>query len=87
MPLKYADQTAVLHLGHFAPKAVAGAHVRTSVTRLLVETGADPGPGLPGWSSEGVRKAAATGSARRTRQDCGPTMEKVNQSPVSRVAE
>jgi hypothetical protein len=39
MPLQYAYQTAVLHLAHFAPKAVIGAHV----TRLLVETEADPG--------------------------------------------
>jgi hypothetical protein len=34
IPLQYADQTAVLHLGHFAPKAavIAGAH---GVTRSL----------------------------------------------------
>jgi hypothetical protein len=60
-----ADQTAaLLQLGHFAPKAVIGAHV----TRLLVDTGADPG--LSGLRlSEEVRKAAAAGQARRrTRQ-------------------
>ena len=35
----YADQTAALQLGHFAPKSVLGAHV----TRLLVENETDPG--------------------------------------------
>ena len=79
MPLQYADQTAALHLGHFAPKAVIGAHV----TRLLVGTEADPGLSSLRLSEE-ARKAAAAGQARRTRQSCGPTTEKVNQLPVSR---
>jgi hypothetical protein len=39
MPPQYADRTVALHLGHFALKAVIGAHV----TRLLVRTEADPG--------------------------------------------
>jgi hypothetical protein len=78
MPLQYANQTAVLQLGHFAPKAVIGAHV----TRLLVETEADPG--LKGLRlSEEVRKAAAARQARRTRQNCGPTTEK--KSPAARA--
>jgi hypothetical protein len=61
IPLQYAGQTAALQLGHFAPKAVIlGAHV----TRLLVDTEADPG--LPSSRlSEEVRKAAAAGQARR----------------------
>jgi hypothetical protein len=79
IPLQYADLTAVLQLGHFAPKAAIGAHV----TRLLVGTEADPG--LPSLKlSEEVRKTAAAGQARRTRQNCGPTTEKVNQPPVAR---
>jgi hypothetical protein len=54
MPLQYADQTAVLQLGHFAPKAAIGAHV----TRLLVETEADSGLSSSRLSEE-VHKAAA----------------------------
>jgi hypothetical protein len=66
IPLQYADQTAVLHLGHFAPKAVDGAHV----ARLLVDTEANPRLSSLRLSEE-VRKAAAAGSARRTRRNCG----------------
>jgi hypothetical protein len=38
-PLQYPYQTAALQLGHFAPKAVIGAHV----TRLLSGNKTDPG--------------------------------------------
>ena len=55
MPLQYADQTAALQLGHFAPKSAPGAHV----TRLLVENETDPGLSSLRLS-EAVRKAAAS---------------------------
>jgi hypothetical protein len=55
MPPLYADQTAALQLGHFAPKSALGAHV----TRLLVGTEANPGPSSLRLS-EAVRKAAAS---------------------------
>jgi hypothetical protein len=83
-PLQYADQTAVLQLGHYATKSVLGAHV----TRLLAETEAGD-PGLSSFRlSEAVRKAAAAaGQARRvTRHSCGPTTKKVKQPPVARNA-
>jgi hypothetical protein len=51
----YADQTAALQLGHFAPKSVVGPHV----TRLLAENETDPGLSSLRLS-EAVRKAAAS---------------------------
>jgi hypothetical protein len=79
LPLQYADQTAALQLGHFAPKSAPGAHV----TRLLVEAETDPGLSSLRLS-EAVRKAAASCHARRsTRQNCGPTTKKVKQPPGS----
>jgi hypothetical protein len=76
IPLQYEDQTAALQLGRFATKSVLGTHV----TRLLVETEADPG--LSSFRlSEEARKAAASCQVRWTRQNCGLTTEKVNQPP------
>jgi hypothetical protein len=82
MPLQYADQTAALQLGHFAPKSAPGAHV----TRLLVENETDPGLSSLRLSeavrSAQVRRApqgrrfllscAADGGARGRTENCGP---------------
>jgi hypothetical protein len=68
MPLQYADQTAALQLGHFAPKSALGAHV----TRLLVENETDPGISSLRLS-EAVRKAAASCHARRSTIRAWPT--------------
>ena len=87
-PLQFEDQTASLHLGHFAMSSVLGPHV----TRMLdgtCGTGTEADPGISSLHiSNAVRNAAAACQARKpiTRQTCGPVTSAVKQPPVARDA-
>ena len=83
-PLQVADQTAALHLGHFAMSSALGRHV----IGMLDGTGTEADPGISSLRvSNAVRNAAAASQARKlriTRQTCGPVAIAVKQPPVAR---
>jgi hypothetical protein len=83
-PLQVEDQTAALHLGHFAMSTALGRHV----TGMLDVTGTEANPGISSLRvSNAVRNAAAASQARWlriTRQTCGPVAIAVKQPPVAR---
>jgi hypothetical protein len=63
-PVQFEDQTAALHLGHFAMSSVLGSHV----TRMLDGTGTEADPGISSLHmSNAVRNAAAACQARKLR--------------------
>jgi hypothetical protein len=83
-PLQVADQTAALHLGHFAMGSALGRHV----IGMLDGTGTEADPGISSLRlSNAVRNAAAASLAlelRVTRQTSGPMTSAVKQPPVAR---